>query len=196
MASLFGFGSTPVEIDIKLTNEEARRQVELKPSSSTSSTNAPGSNGGVVTIDNKGEKKELCPVYYDAESVGGVVSVRVKDGKKLVHEGIRLELVGAIVSPRAKREYCAAGYESEGLSSRSRRMAAERIAFGFVRGRRRAAERQQSRAQREYYHRAKREYSAAGYESGGLSRGRRRTAEHRCLHRARERERQCLSRPS
>ncbi|KAJ9099120.1 Vacuolar protein sorting-associated protein 26B [Naganishia friedmannii] len=96
MASLFGFGSTPVEVDIKLTNEEARRQVELKPSSSIANTAVAASNGGVVTVDKTGEKKELCPVYYDAESVGGVVGVRVKDGKKLVHEGIRLELVGAI----------------------------------------------------------------------------------------------------
>lgn len=91
MASLFGFGSTPVEVDIKLTNEEARRQVELKHSSSSSN----GSTA-VTTVDKSGEKKELCPVYYDAESVGGTVTVRVKDGKKLVHEGIRLELVGAI----------------------------------------------------------------------------------------------------
>lgn len=100
MASLFGFGSTPVQIDIHLTSEETRRQVELKPSSSSTSTAANGGggvsggnggSGGVV-----GEKKELCPVYYDAESVSGSVTVRVKDGKKLVHEGIRLELVGAI----------------------------------------------------------------------------------------------------
>ncbi|KAJ9095557.1 Vacuolar protein sorting-associated protein 26B [Naganishia adeliensis] len=87
MASLFGFGSTPVEIDIKLTSEETRRQVDLKPS--TSST-------AVTTVDKSGEKHESCPVYYDAESVEGMVTVRVKDGKKLVHEGIRMELVGAI----------------------------------------------------------------------------------------------------
>jgi vacuolar protein sorting-associated protein 26 len=92
MASLFGFGSTPVEIEIHLQGEEARRHVELKhPSSSSTSTITAGDKG-----DKEGKKGEMCPVYYDAESVQGVVSVRVKDGKKLVHEGIRLELVGAI----------------------------------------------------------------------------------------------------
>lgn len=89
MASLFGFGSTPVEVDIHLAGEETRRQVELK--------HAPANGGGAVEKATAGEgKKESCPVYYDAESVQGSVVVRVKDGKKLVHEGIRLELVGAI----------------------------------------------------------------------------------------------------
>jgi hypothetical protein len=88
MASLFGFGSTPVEIDIHLQGEDARRHVELKPSPTT---------GAAAEKASSGEgKKESCPVYYDAESVQGNVVVRVKDGKKLVHEGIRLELVGAI----------------------------------------------------------------------------------------------------
>lgn len=95
MASLFGFGSTPVEVDIKLANEESRRHVELKHSGGAGGANG-SSAGAVVTTTATGEKKEMCPVYYDAESVGGVVTVRVKDGKKLVHEGIRLELVGAI----------------------------------------------------------------------------------------------------
>lgn len=94
MASLFGFGSTPVEVEIKLTGEEARRHVELKhPSSGTHSSNT---SSAVDKGDKDGKKGESCPVYYDAESVEGVVHVRVKDGKKLVHEGIRLELVGAI----------------------------------------------------------------------------------------------------
>ncbi|KAI5448892.1 Vacuolar protein sorting-associated protein 26 [Naganishia albida] len=89
MASLFGFGSTPVEVDIHLAGEETRRQVELK--------HASANGGGAVEKASAGEgKKESCPVYYDAESVQGSVVVRVKDGKKLVHEGIRLELVGAI----------------------------------------------------------------------------------------------------
>jgi vacuolar protein sorting-associated protein 26 len=108
MASLFGFGSIPVEIDIKLTSEETRRQVELKPSPSSSTAVTTTTTG-----DKSGEKKEQCPVYYDAESVEGLVTVRVKDGKKLVHEGIRLELVGAIGESRAERD--------RGLRSEARR---------------------------------------------------------------------------
>ncbi|RSH90231.1 Vacuolar protein sorting-associated protein 26B-like protein [Saitozyma podzolica] len=75
MASFFNFAASPVELEIKLAGEDDRRQVEVK-----------------------GEKdqKVLCPVYYDGESVTGQVNVRVKDGKKFSHEGIRIELIGSI----------------------------------------------------------------------------------------------------
>lgn len=75
MASFFSFSSVPVDIEIKLQGEEGRRQVEVK-----------------------GEKdqRELCAVYYDGESVSGQVNVRVKDGKKYQHDGIRIELIGSI----------------------------------------------------------------------------------------------------
>lgn len=76
-------------------------------------------------MDKSGEKKEQCPVYYDAESVEGMVTVRVKDGKKLVHEGIRLELVGAIGKSgtvRAKREESLpSGARGNSLPSAARR---------------------------------------------------------------------------
>jgi hypothetical protein len=75
MASLFNFSSPPIDIDILLTNSDDRRQVEVKSDK---------------------DKKESCPVYYDGESVVGQVVVRVKDGKRFVHDGIRLELVGSI----------------------------------------------------------------------------------------------------
>lgn len=75
MASFFNFAASPVELEIKLAGEDDRRQVEVK-----------------------GEKdqKVMCPVYYDGESVTGQVNVRVKDGKKFSHEGIRIELIGSI----------------------------------------------------------------------------------------------------
>lgn len=114
MASLFSFGGQPVDVEIKLAGEDDRRQAEVK---------------------GEKDKKEMCPVYYDGESVVGQVSerwaeckvytacsaapmvicwtflsdvrytetdsatqvnVRVKDGKKFVHDGIRIELIGSI----------------------------------------------------------------------------------------------------
>jgi vacuolar protein sorting-associated protein 26 len=55
MAAFFGFSSPPVDIQIALAGEDERRQVEVKP--------------------DKGDKgKEVCPVYYDGESVVGQVS--------------------------------------------------------------------------------------------------------------------------
>ncbi|KAK4689778.1 vacuolar protein sorting-associated protein 26A/B, partial [Tremellales sp. Uapishka_1] len=69
MASFFSFAAAPVEVEIKLQAEEDRKQVEVKGDK---------------------EKKEMCPVYYDGETVAG------QDGKKFQHDGIRIELVGSI----------------------------------------------------------------------------------------------------
>lgn len=52
MASLFSFGQTPVEVEIKLAGEEQRKQVEVKGDK---------------------DQKAMCPVYYDGESVSGLV---------------------------------------------------------------------------------------------------------------------------
>ncbi|ODN96429.1 vacuolar protein sorting 26 [Cryptococcus wingfieldii CBS 7118] len=73
--SFFKFPAAPIEVEIILPGEQERRQVEVK------------SEGG---------KPEPCPVYYDGETIEGHVTVRVKDGKKFSHEGIRVELVGTI----------------------------------------------------------------------------------------------------
>ena len=92
------FFASPIDVDIKLEGEEQRKQVEIK-----------------------GEKEKTisCPVYYDGDSVTGQVSnaslvgylvfgidrnanyskkitLRVRDGKKTAHEGIKVEFVGSI----------------------------------------------------------------------------------------------------
>ncbi|KAH8102170.1 vacuolar protein sorting-associated protein 26 [Cristinia sonorae] len=69
------FFSSPIDVEIKLDDEEARKFVEIK-----------------------GEKEAMinCPLYYDEESVSGQVTVRVRDGKKITHEGIKVEFVGSI----------------------------------------------------------------------------------------------------
>ncbi|KAL0575397.1 Vacuolar protein sorting-associated protein 26 [Marasmius crinis-equi] len=69
------FFASPIDVDIRLDGEEARKQVEMK-----------------------GEKEKAisCPVYYDGDSVGGTVAIRVRDGKKTTHDGIKVEFVGSI----------------------------------------------------------------------------------------------------
>jgi vacuolar protein sorting-associated protein 26 len=69
------FFASPIDIDIRLEGEEERKQVEIKAEK---------------------EKTLQCPVYYDGDSVSGQVVVRVRDGKKLAHEGIKVEFVGSI----------------------------------------------------------------------------------------------------
>ncbi|TFY77807.1 hypothetical protein EWM64_g6204 [Hericium alpestre] len=69
------FFASPVDVDIRLDGEDVRKKV-----------------------DTKGEKDRVisCPVYYDGDSVSGQVTIRVRDGKKLAHDGIKVEFVGSI----------------------------------------------------------------------------------------------------
>lgn len=98
------FFASPVDVDVKLEDEDARKKVDIK-----------------------GEKERIisCPVYYDGESIAGQVripqlqhpediahvrlhvhpfldyltiqvTVRVRDGKRMTHDGIKVEFVGNI----------------------------------------------------------------------------------------------------
>jgi len=73
--ALFGLGSVSADIDITLTGEDDRKLVEVK-------------------VDK--DKRSKFPLYFDGESVGGRVNVRVREGKKLDHNGIKIEFVGQI----------------------------------------------------------------------------------------------------
>jgi vacuolar protein sorting-associated protein 26 len=42
------------------------------------------------------ERKEKAPLYKDGETVKGTVIIRPKDGKKLEHTGIKVNLIGSI----------------------------------------------------------------------------------------------------
>lgn len=74
MASLFGL-STPVDIEVHFTNEEQRKLMEVK-------------------IEK--DKKENHPVFLDGETVSGKVNISLRDGKKLEHNGIKVEFIGSI----------------------------------------------------------------------------------------------------
>jgi vacuolar protein sorting-associated protein 26 len=88
------FFAQPIDIEVRLEGEDERKQVESKADK---------------------EKTITCPVYYDGDSITGQVCpqlhrtslglafteiyqvvVRVRDGKKLVHDGIKVEFVGSI----------------------------------------------------------------------------------------------------
>lgn len=68
------FGSA-AEIDIKLKDEDTRKWVDVK---------------------NEEGALERQSLYYDGETVAGNVMVNIKAGKKLEHQGIRIEFVGQI----------------------------------------------------------------------------------------------------
>ncbi|EED77864.1 predicted protein [Postia placenta Mad-698-R] len=72
------FFSSPVDVDVKLDGEDERKKVDVKL-----------------------EKERIvsCPVYYDGDAVTGQarsVTVRVRDGKRLAHDGIKVEFIGSI----------------------------------------------------------------------------------------------------
>ncbi|KXJ13550.1 Vacuolar protein sorting-associated protein 26B-like [Exaiptasia diaphana] len=73
--SFFGFGQS-AEIDIVLNGADKRKQVDIK---------------------NEDGKKERLYLFYDGESVTGKVNVNLKNpGKKLEHQGIKIEFIGQI----------------------------------------------------------------------------------------------------
>ncbi|CAH7676985.1 vacuolar protein sorting-associated protein 26-domain-containing protein [Phakopsora pachyrhizi] len=74
MASWLGFQPT-IDVEIRLEGEEDRKSVEVK-------------------VDK--DRKERCPVYLDGEGVLGQVVIRVRDGRGVKHEGIKVEFVGSI----------------------------------------------------------------------------------------------------
>ncbi|CCH61009.1 hypothetical protein TBLA_0D05160 [Henningerozyma blattae CBS 6284] len=74
------FFKSPIDIEISFDGEEDRRHIELNN----------GSGSGSKTLVDR------LPVYEDGESVSGSATIRVKEGKKIEHLGIRVSLIGCI----------------------------------------------------------------------------------------------------
>ncbi|KAI6026026.1 vacuolar protein sorting-associated protein 26-domain-containing protein [Pisolithus marmoratus] len=69
------FFASPIDVDIKLEGEEMRKQMDMKTDK---------------------DKTISCPVYYDGDSVTGQITIRVRDGKRVSHDGIKVEFIGSI----------------------------------------------------------------------------------------------------
>lgn len=63
-----------MDIEIRLENEDAREHAEIKTA----------------------KRVEKIPIYKDGETVKGQVTIRIKDNKKVEHEGIKVQLLGNI----------------------------------------------------------------------------------------------------
>ncbi|KAG0040035.1 Vacuolar protein sorting-associated protein 26B [Podila clonocystis] len=74
LSNIFAF-SAPVDVQVVFKGEEERKMVEVK-------------------VDK--DRREKFPLYFDGETVAGKINIRVKDGKKLEHNGIKIEFVGNI----------------------------------------------------------------------------------------------------
>lgn len=85
MASWLPLLSSSLDVDVRLLDgsvsaEQSRRQIEVK-------------------IDK--DRREMCPVYFDGETVQGEVVIRSRDGKKWAHDGLKIELIGSIGESRS-----------------------------------------------------------------------------------------------
>ncbi|KAJ3020757.1 UNVERIFIED_CONTAM: Vacuolar protein sorting-associated protein 26B [Siphonaria sp. JEL0065] len=89
MTSLFGLG-TFADVEVVFSGEAERKVVE------TRLTAANNDKDKDKEKDKEKEKRLRLPLFFDGESVGGKVLVRVKDAKKMDHQGIKIEFVGSI----------------------------------------------------------------------------------------------------
>ncbi|QLG72128.1 hypothetical protein HG535_0C04820 [Zygotorulaspora mrakii] len=72
------FFKSPVDIEILLDGEESRKHVDV--------LNSVGSK----TL------KDSIPLYEDGESLSGMVTLRVKEGKRVEHLGVKISVIGSI----------------------------------------------------------------------------------------------------
>ncbi|KAK9236801.1 vacuolar protein sorting-associated protein 26-domain-containing protein [Lipomyces kononenkoae] len=69
------FFKSPLDIEIRLDGEDQRKHVDVR-------------------LDKR--RKEKVPLFVDGETVKGTVTVRPKDGRRLEHIGIKVQLIGTI----------------------------------------------------------------------------------------------------
>ncbi|CAO3569190.1 unnamed protein product [Mortierella alpina] len=74
VSNLFGL-SAPIDIDVRFRDEDKRKMIEAK-------------------VDK--DRREKFPLYFDGETVAGKINIRVRDGKRVEHNGIKVEFVGSI----------------------------------------------------------------------------------------------------
>lgn len=69
------FFKAPLDIEIRLDNENTRKRIDVKTPQG---------------------RVESLPIYKDGESVKGTVTIRTKEGKKVEHLGVKVQLLGTI----------------------------------------------------------------------------------------------------
>ncbi|KAJ3111974.1 hypothetical protein HK100_002490, partial [Physocladia obscura] len=96
MTSLFGLG-TFADVEVVFSNEAERKFVETRqPLSDKDRAAAAIEQPNSAAVSPPTVKRMRMPLYYDGEPVAGKVLIRVKDAKKMDHQGIKIEFVGCI----------------------------------------------------------------------------------------------------
>lgn len=76
------FFKSPLDIEILLDGEESRKHVEVASNTA--------SNFNSKTL------RDRLPLYEDGESISGIVTLRVKEGKRVEHLGVKVSAIGSI----------------------------------------------------------------------------------------------------
>ncbi|MCG8711217.1 hypothetical protein JHU04_004619, partial [Brenneria sp. 4F2] len=71
------FFKSPLDIEILLDGEESRKHVEV----------ASNSNSNSKTL------RDRLPLYEDGESISGIATLRVKEGKRVEHLGVKVSVI-------------------------------------------------------------------------------------------------------
>lgn len=90
-----------MDIEILLDGEESRRHVDVLNST------------GSKTL------KDSLPLYEDGETISGMVTLRVKEGKRVEHLGVKISVIGSIDMIKANGGNSSGGNSSRKLSASS-----------------------------------------------------------------------------
>lgn len=83
------FFKSPIDIEILFDGEESRKHVEIPNTTSSSARTL----------------KDRYPLYEDGESLSGIVTLRVKEGRKVEHLGVKVSLIGTVDISKSGTEY-------------------------------------------------------------------------------------------
>ncbi|SCV03839.1 LAMI_0H11364g1_1 [Lachancea mirantina] len=84
------FFKSPLDIEIHFDGEDSRKVVEINNNNASS---------------NAKSLKDQYPLYENGESLSGLVTLRVKEGKKVDHLGVKVNLIGSVDIAKSNSEY-------------------------------------------------------------------------------------------
>ena len=89
------FFKSPLDIEILLDGEETRKHVDVPAYPGSGTTTTTNSSSGSVSSSNSRRSFSL-PLYEDGESITGTVILRVREGKRVEHQGVKIAVIGSI----------------------------------------------------------------------------------------------------
>ena len=94
------FFKSPLDIEILLDGKDTRKHVDVPAypgSGTTTITSSSSGNGGSGSLTSSNTRRNFAlPLYEDGESITGTVILRVREGKRVEHQGVKIAVIGSI----------------------------------------------------------------------------------------------------